>query len=410
MANTMKFGNGNWATKESSTLAYNDENENFKPLPFDFSRASNATAVNKEGLIEVLGSDTPKIDYLDNTKGALLLEKTATNKVLYSNDLTQWANIGSSATVTNEGVSIVKNNTASRVQMTGSSSNSYLSGSVFCMAGTNHTFSFWAKGETAGLTFGVTYSGGSAPSYVTKTIASDSDEWIKYEASFYSPGYLTVYYTFYNASNMDAVDFYVDGVQFEQVTTLDDSSTSLIETSGSAVSRVADECSGAGNEQVINSTEGVLYCEMSALADDLSSRYISINDGTNQNQVDIHYDVSSNQIKGFCRVSNSLVGITEFIANDIIDFNKIAFKYKENDFALWVNGVEEVIDTSGVTFPANTLNELSFDNGSTSGDKFYGKTKDLRVYNTALTDLELEGISSWESFIAMANGQNYTIK
>jgi len=280
MANTIKFGNGNWATKDGSTLAYNDENENFKPLPFDFSRASNATVVNKEGLIEVLGSDTPKIDYLDNTKGALLLENTATNKVLYSNDLTQWANIGSSTTVTNEGVSIVKNNTASRVQMTGSSSNSYLSGSVFCMAGTNHTFSFWAKGETAGLTFGVTYSGGSAPSYVTKTIASDSDEWVKYEASFYSPGYLTVYYTFYNVQNMDSVDFYVDGVQFEQVTTLDDSSTSLIETSGSAVSRVADECNGAGNEQVINSEEGVLFAEIKTFSESGSAGVISLNDGS----------------------------------------------------------------------------------------------------------------------------------
>ena len=64
MANTLKFGNGNWATKEGSALAYNDENGNFKPLPFDFSRASNATVVNKDGLIEVVGSGQPRIDFL----------------------------------------------------------------------------------------------------------------------------------------------------------------------------------------------------------------------------------------------------------------------------------------------------------------------------------------------------------
>ena len=387
MANTIKFGNGNWATKESSTLAYNDENENFKPLPFDFSRASNATAVNKEGLIEVLGSDTPKIDYLDNTKGALLLEKTATNKVLYSNDLTQWANIGSSATVTNEGVSIVKNNTASRVQMTGSSSNSYLSGSVFCMAGTNHTFSFWAKGETAGLTFGVTYSGGSAPSYVTKTIASDSDEWIKYEASFYSPGYLTVYYTFYNASNMGAVDFYVDGVQFEQVTTLDDSSTSLIETSGSAVSRVADECSGAGNEQVINSTEGVLYAEISTFSEVGSSGLISLSDGTTSNRLTIELD--GNTVKGRLTPSIGILNASTNITNS----TKICLKFAENDFALWVNGIEQAVVSSGNTFSVGTLTELSFDRGDGAED-FYGKVKDVRVYDVALTDQELADLTS----------------
>ena len=51
MANTFKFGNGNWATKEDSVLAYNDENNNFKPLPFDFTRASTATYVDKNNQI-----------------------------------------------------------------------------------------------------------------------------------------------------------------------------------------------------------------------------------------------------------------------------------------------------------------------------------------------------------------------
>ena len=390
MANTMKFGNGIWAIKDGSTLAYNDENENFKPLPFDFSRASNATVVNKEGLIEVLSSDIPKIDYLDNTKGALLLENTATNKVLYSNDLTQWANIGSSATVTNEGVSIVKNNTASRVQMTGSSSNSYLSGSVFCMAGTNHTFSFWAKGETAGLTFGVTYSGGSAPSYVTKTIASDSDEWVKYEASFYSPGYLTVYYTFYNASNMGAVDFYVDGVQFEQVTTLDDSSTSLIETSGSAVSRVADECNGAGNEQVINSEEGVLFAEIKTFSESGSAGVISLNDGSNVNRVKMELDAGKIKVR-IDTAAGQVVWLNHVIA--ITNYLKIGFAWKTDDYALWVNGVEVGADNEGNSFPADTLDRLSFDRGD-GNEVFFGKTKDIRVYNTALTDQELADLTS----------------
>ena len=34
MAQTYKFGNGNWATKKGSTLAYSDTNNAFKPLPF----------------------------------------------------------------------------------------------------------------------------------------------------------------------------------------------------------------------------------------------------------------------------------------------------------------------------------------------------------------------------------------
>ena len=82
MAKTYKFGNGTWARKKGSTLAYSDTNNAFKPLPFSFERNSIATRVNKEGLIEVVGNDIPRIDYTDSTEGALLLENSATNLLL----------------------------------------------------------------------------------------------------------------------------------------------------------------------------------------------------------------------------------------------------------------------------------------------------------------------------------------
>ena len=61
--------------KKGSTLAYSDTNNAFKPLPFSFERNSIATRVNKEGLIEVVGNDIPRIDYTDSTEGALLLDR-----------------------------------------------------------------------------------------------------------------------------------------------------------------------------------------------------------------------------------------------------------------------------------------------------------------------------------------------
>ena len=84
MANTLKFGNENWATKKDSILAYNDENANFKPLPFVTSRESTATRVNKLGLIEKVASGIPRVDYLGNTKGAYLLEPQSTNLIAQS--------------------------------------------------------------------------------------------------------------------------------------------------------------------------------------------------------------------------------------------------------------------------------------------------------------------------------------
>ena len=39
--------------------------------------------MNKEGLIEVVGNDIPRIDYTDSADGALLLEPSRTNKLVY---------------------------------------------------------------------------------------------------------------------------------------------------------------------------------------------------------------------------------------------------------------------------------------------------------------------------------------
>ena len=82
MANTLKFGNGEWYGKKDTILAYNDENNNYKPLLFDFSRASSATRVNKDGLIETVGGGQARIDFKDDSKGALLLEPSRTNLFL----------------------------------------------------------------------------------------------------------------------------------------------------------------------------------------------------------------------------------------------------------------------------------------------------------------------------------------
>ena len=82
--------------------------------------------------------------------------------------------------------------------------------------------------------------------------------------------------------------------------------TSYIPTSGSAVTRVADVCNNAGNDQVINSTEGVLYAEISALADDSTDRRITISDDTTNNRICIGFDNASNKIKYFLISSNTV--------------------------------------------------------------------------------------------------------
>ena len=61
----------------------------------------------------------------------------------------------------------------------------------------------------------------------------------------------------------------------------------------------------------------------------------------------IRYSNTSNQIQALSYKDGSLQGFGDYTLSNSEQFNKIAFKYKANDFALWINGVEVDTDTSG---------------------------------------------------------------
>ena len=95
---------------------------------------------------------------------------------------------------------------------------------------------------------------------------------------------------------------------------------------------------------------------------------------------------------------------------DITTNHKYAVKWALNDFALWVDGVEIATDTSGATFPNNTLNQLRFSDFGTN--YLYANTKQAITFNEALSDLDLAiltGATTYNTFAAMALALNYTV-
>jgi hypothetical protein len=140
--------------------------------------------------------------------------------------------------------------------------------------------------------------------------------------------------------------------------------------------------------------------------DNDSFRQLTLSNGSNSNSISIMNTTTENQV--VCFVNNG--GVTQAsistILNSTHELNKIAIKYKANDTVVYINGFERGTDTSG-TVPTS-LNTLNFDNGAGSGD-VYGNTKQIQYFNTALTDSELETLTSWTSFIEMAQAQNYNI-
>jgi len=141
MAQTLKFGNKTWATKVGSTLAYNDENDNYKPLPFAFTRSTSATRVNKQGLIEVVTNDIPRIDYTDGC-GSILLEPQSTNTVTYSENFDQYLLSLITTPIQSGFLAPDGTNTAYKITGVIGSSSIYLPGGV---TSTTATRSIWAR-------------------------------------------------------------------------------------------------------------------------------------------------------------------------------------------------------------------------------------------------------------------------
>ena len=186
--------------------------------------------------------------------------------------------------------------------------------------------------------------------------------------------------------------YYVWGAQSEALSY----ATSYIPTNGSTVTRLADVCNNSGSSDLINSTEGVLYAEISALANTPdASKFISISDGTYNNRASILFsNGATNQIRTFLRVGGvSQIDVSDNVT-DVTDFNKVAFSYKENDFKVYINGSLVSSDTSGSVWSENTITKLSFSEINTSAGLFNGNVKCVAVFKEALSDTELQKLTT----------------
>ena len=395
MANTLNLGNGNWATKEDSLLAYNSENGNFKPLPFDFTRASSATVVNKAGLIETVGSGEPRIDFSNDAKGALLLEPTRLQLLPYSEDFTNAAWVKTNVTLTSSNV-ISPDGTQNASKIEATASDSSLQDSITVTSGTTYTLSVYLKTVSGTLDTaiglgspGFPQNEGEGGRYKNITV---TNEWKRYTLTSTADASAATGIGVGGFNSFSTgEEVYVWGAQLEQGSY----ATSYIPNFGNSAgaTRSADVCNNGGNEQVINSTEGVLYVEANLIDGYDNNNFLAtIFDNSNGGNNHVIIQRYLGNIQSKIKVGTTQAEITE--SNTTSGNKKIAFTYKANEFKMFVNGSQVgLTDTSGSVFSPNTLDKINVGSYYNSTLSFNNGVKDLRVYNTALTDAELQALT-----------------
>jgi len=391
MAQTLKFGNGTWATKKGSTLAHNVEGGNFKPLPFTYTGAGKGTRVNKEGLIEVVENDRPRIDYTDSEDGVFLLEKAATNYIINSQSISLSPIKNGTFT---DNFAISPDGTLNATKLTATDIDPYFYQSVSFAAST-YTASIYVKGIGNSIGKEFRFSIGGSSSNPKLKIPS---EWTRFEytVSMASGSANTGLEITDPAVVGDEV--LVWGWQVEN----NSHATSYIPTQGNPQTRVQETASGSGNSEVFNDSEGVLFADFKINSSD-AYQYLSLSDGSNSNNIRFNLSPTANQISFEINSGGSLqVGYTNNNTNVLLN-TKVSIKYKQNDFSIWINGFKLHTDSSGL-IPVG-LDRINFDRG-TGGNVFNGKTKEIAYYNEILTDLELETLTSYRTWEAMVTELN----
>jgi hypothetical protein len=400
MAATLKLGDRKWATKEGSLLAYNDENNNYKPLPFDFTRASSATRVNKQGLIETVASGVPRIDFTD-ANGALLLEPQRTNLVTYSEDFSDnsWGNadvtVSSNAIISPDGGL----NADEIIEGVGSAQHRVYKSISGLSAVETYTISVYVKksvGErfvelnTTGIRiyFDLDNISVKTSHTGTGTIESVGNGWLKCSATgIIGLTSATIFFALCNTGLLASETYTGDGTSGVYIygASLEQGSyaTSYIPTEGSAVTKVKDSM----NEQILGLTsieQGTFFLDFDRGLTNGTARdgnndgffYRSGSSFPSTNAIEISTDID-----GKVRAAIRIDGFLQLYTNDTLSRYKILFKWSGTSVNVFVNGVLEYTSTTRWTA---TL-PLEYIGYSAS---FKKSVNQVLTFPTALTDSE----------------------
>jgi hypothetical protein len=388
-----------------------------------FTRTSTGTYTNKNGLVTIAPTDTPRFDHSYNGSNVeslgLLIEESRTNLVLRSNTFnTYWSSVSATCVFTQnvtgpDGVSngawtIDDQSTASdgagfeqSFSITPSTSTNYCL-SIFAKQGTATYFDFYAffvGTSTKGTYFRYNFStdtisvvsadgGGITPTIYGKITYPNGWYRFYFVVNDANSGLNNVFqYRLYPASRDAGVTgttlFY--GAQFE----IGAFPTSYIPTVASTVTRSADNASmtGINFSSWYNSSEGtsLLNYRVSATSGDQAA--LEFNDGTSSNRMILFHSVGS--IARFLTFSGGSAVVTT-LNRTAVSNSKWTGAYKAADYASTYNTNSALTNTYASVISG--VNKMQI-GSSTGGSGYNGTISQLLYYPKRLTNSQLQNLT-----------------
>ena len=318
-----------------------------------------------------------RVDYKDNVNGSLLLEPQRTNLVTYSEqfDNAAWgASAGGFVRTANATIAPDGTMSADRIQFP--TVDTFLIQNTSLTAGTACAGSVYVKG-TAGQTFSI------APGGIDRAPFTLNGEW---QRITHTATAATDFILLGPISGSNATDVFLWGCQLEAGSYV----SSYIPTLASSVTRLADTAYKTGISSLIGQTEGVIFADVTipTMANTGGNLVImSLFNGalTNATVFDVYDtgDLLAYHINGTTQAFFTKSSFT-------IGRHKIAFAYKANDFAFYVDGVLVGTDTSG-TIGAQDSFGLQYGANQFIGQQYVNQAL---LFKTRLTNTELATLTT----------------
>jgi hypothetical protein len=169
--------------------------------------------------------------------------------------------------------------------------------------------------------------------------------------------------------------------------------TSYIPTTAAAVTRNADDINLSGAVSgCIGQTEGTLYAEVDVRNFTNGNRIVCLSDGTSDNRIILQEGANSTLQAIVTNATSGVVDIST-ASGRTAGIYKIAIGYKQDDFAVYVNGSQTGTEDTGGVPACNQIFIGKIETTATT-NQFNDRIRAAALYTTRLTDSELAALTT----------------